>query len=245
MTRRTSLRAAARARYRDKTKKGPTRTASPSDLPLAEGGPRFRGDERGASRAVATPLTRRARALYEDSVVPVREIARLAGVSERTLYKHVQRGGWRRRYRVAARDNAVSAARGRLFVPEPVFAPVKGAGGRFVAREQADAPHAAGLGALDPAGGAAAAEACVAASALSAVAMAEATADAQAREAHARAQKLLRADLRALETLSDAIIDLARQRGERPGGGNPQADRLCARMEAVIVAQMERLVLRG
>src|SRR4051812_20000840 len=34
-----------------------------------------------------TPLTARVRALYEDSVVPVAAIARLAGVTERAVYK--------------------------------------------------------------------------------------------------------------------------------------------------------------
>jgi len=42
-------------------------------------------------------LTLRVRALYEDSVVPMREIARLAGVHERTLYKYARKCGWRRR----------------------------------------------------------------------------------------------------------------------------------------------------
>ncbi len=74
-----------------------------------------------------------AQRLYEAGVVPVREIARLLGVSERTLYKHVARGGWRRRY----------AVRG---------AQARGAGGRFVRSEDADKPHASGLKALDPKG---------------------------------------------------------------------------------------------
>src|SRR5205814_1077213 len=60
----------------------PTRTASPSDLPLAGG---------GVARAVDTPLTEQVRALYEETVVPVREIARLAGVTERTIYKYARK----------------------------------------------------------------------------------------------------------------------------------------------------------
>src|SRR5262245_56608871 len=43
-------------------------------------------------------LTEHARALHEGGAMPVREIARLAGVNERTLYRYVARGGWRRRY---------------------------------------------------------------------------------------------------------------------------------------------------
>jgi len=44
-----------------------------------------------------TLFTLRVRALYEDSAVPMREIARLAGVHERTLYKYARKCGWRRR----------------------------------------------------------------------------------------------------------------------------------------------------
>lgn len=89
---------------------------------------------------ILTALTQKTRALYEDSVVPVRDIARLAGVTERTLYKYVQRGGWRRRY-----------ARRPLH---------KGAGGRFVSPAQASVPQPCGLGALDAAGAAKAAIGC-------------------------------------------------------------------------------------
>ena len=53
------------------------------------------------------PLTERVRALYENSVVPVREIAQLAGITERTLYKYVQKGGWRRRQICIARGAGV------------------------------------------------------------------------------------------------------------------------------------------
>ncbi|MGA7975355.1 MAG: helix-turn-helix domain-containing protein, partial [Pseudolabrys sp.] len=49
-------------------------------------------------RSGETSLTARARALYEGSAVPVREIARLAGVSERTLYKYVEKYRWKKRY---------------------------------------------------------------------------------------------------------------------------------------------------
>src|SRR6478736_1064326 len=58
----------------------------------------------GASLVVArgeeqpTELTEKIRALYEAGVVPVAEIARIAGVHQRTLYKYVAKRGWRRRY---------------------------------------------------------------------------------------------------------------------------------------------------
>ena len=41
-----------------------------------------------APSAVPTDLPARAHALYEGAAVPVRDIARLAGVSERTMYKY-------------------------------------------------------------------------------------------------------------------------------------------------------------
>src|SRR5690349_12096106 len=60
---------------------------------------RRRSGGRDAARGAeqVTELTRQVRALYEDTVVPVAEIARIAGVSERTLYKYAARGGWERR----------------------------------------------------------------------------------------------------------------------------------------------------
>jgi hypothetical protein len=39
----------------------------------------------------------RLRQLYEQSVLPVREIARIAGIVDRTLFSYVQRDGWKRR----------------------------------------------------------------------------------------------------------------------------------------------------
>jgi hypothetical protein len=48
----------------------------------------------GWSDGGTTPLTAKARALYEGGVVPVRAIARLCGVSVRTLYHHAHKRGW-------------------------------------------------------------------------------------------------------------------------------------------------------
>jgi hypothetical protein len=72
-------------------------------------------------------LTARACALYENSAVPVREIARRAGVTERTIYKYAQKGGWKARYAWQ-------------------FAPIKGVGGRFIRRADKGKPFARGLG---------------------------------------------------------------------------------------------------
>jgi hypothetical protein len=78
------------------------------------------------------------RELYEANVVPVREIAALVRVTERTLYKYAQKGNWRPRY-----------ARRAL---------AQGAGARFVRAEDAGKPVARGLAAADPARAARAAE---------------------------------------------------------------------------------------
>jgi hypothetical protein len=101
------------------------------------------------------------RALYEDSAVPVRDIARRAGVTERTLYKYARKNNWKPRYawtpdgsrppgRPARRR--WSEARERAMQ----FAPAKGAGGRFIRRDDIGKPFATGIKALDPAGRAAA-----------------------------------------------------------------------------------------
>lgn len=58
----------------------------------------------------ACELTAQVRRLYEESNAPVREIARRVGVSERTLYKYVEKGAWTRR-RVTASDDASRIAR--------------------------------------------------------------------------------------------------------------------------------------
>jgi hypothetical protein len=55
-----------------------------------------------------TPLTHEARALYEGGVVPVREVARLCGVSVAGLYYHIRRHRWRRRRASVPRDGAKS-----------------------------------------------------------------------------------------------------------------------------------------
>ncbi|MGE0564714.1 MAG: helix-turn-helix domain-containing protein [Pseudolabrys sp.] len=99
-------------------------------------------DKPAGDQEMRMSLTARVRALYEDGLVPVRELARLVGVTERTLYKYAARGRWRKRY-----------ARRAL---------TKGAGGRFVAREEREqgAAQASGIKALDPPGAAAAEAAC-------------------------------------------------------------------------------------
>jgi hypothetical protein len=67
------------------------------------------------------------RLLYEHSALPVREIAAIAGIIERTVYAHARAGGWTRRNWRHARY-----AGGRCLVPAEAAAfPQAGAAARF------------------------------------------------------------------------------------------------------------------
>jgi len=150
-------------------------TPDPSPL-LADARGGGEGSERGEAQQAQVPsLMARVQALYEETAVPVREIARLCGVTERTLYKYIRRGGWRRRYvRVAAADASPGAERGERWLRANGHEPVKGAGGRFVPRAEAGRPVAQGLKALDPSARAKASVACAAAGSRAAKARAKA-----------------------------------------------------------------------
>ena len=105
------------------------------------------------------------RRMYEDSIIPVRDIARRAGVTERTLYKYARKNNWRPRYAwtpSGSRPHGKAARRRWTEARERVaaFAPEKGAGGRFIRREDEGRPFAQGIAALDPAARAAAVAAC-------------------------------------------------------------------------------------
>jgi hypothetical protein len=187
MTRRSSVRANARRNYCELAAKAAPQKATPTPNPPSpcfgaaspppQGG---REKKEGGGEKKETKLTKRVRALYEDSAVPVREIAALAGVTERTLYKYVERHNWKRRYRVMPRGNAhedlaaAAANRGRRRQPSPDCAPAKGAGGRFIRRDEKDKPIAVGLRATDPAGARLAAAHCDEAAQRAAAALAEA-----------------------------------------------------------------------
>ena len=141
MTRRSSTRALAQEIYRAMPAGKSTPTPDPS--PHASGrGRRARGKERPAGGGQS--LTERVRALYEDSAVPVREIASLAGVTERTIYKYAAKHRWKPRYAWTP-----DGARPRAWRAGPSFAPAKGAGGRFVRRADKGKPFAVGLKATD------------------------------------------------------------------------------------------------
>lgn len=221
MPRDPSPRAAARALYRAAAAQAVSDSiiaAGVSDAPAAP--------LTETAAAVPTPLTQRSRALYEEGVVPVREIARLAGVSERTFYKYVQRGGWRRRYgKPAGKPDGKPAARG--------------AGGHFVRSEDAGKPHACGLKALDPEGAARAVRRCDAAAALARDAKATAAVDVARRVSARATSRGIDAQMRLVDLLGAALVDLAR--GYARGGARYAA--LARDLQALIAAEM-RAALR-
>jgi len=175
MTRRTSLRAQAQEIFRERAQAQTPSVEKETPLPdpPPQGG-RVRAVHGGREQTTASgaDLTARVRALYEGSAVPVAAIARLVGVTERTVYKYAQKGGWRPRYAWIDRGG-VARRRGR---GARRFAPVKGAGGRFIARADKGKPFARGLKATDPAGAAQAGADCARAAAAAAWAQAEAEA---------------------------------------------------------------------
>lgn len=170
------------------------------------------GGEKTEQAVAQTPsLMARVQSLYEDSAVPVREIARLCGVTERTIYKYAARGGWRGRYAVK---------------------PVKGAGGRFVPRGEAGRPVAQGLvqgiKALDPSARAQASTACAAASARAAKA-----------RARADARQVWEARVAAINAVSAAMAAYNRFRAGRAAVRTPMEITADERMAAHYVDQIE------
>ncbi|AXK80817.1 hypothetical protein DW352_10030 [Pseudolabrys taiwanensis] len=143
-------------------------------------------------------LTARIRALYEETSVPVREIAAIAGVTERTLYKYVEKHGWTKRYAVLPRGRAAAAHnRGRRWASTAGRVPAKGSGGRFIRRDDSGQPFPTGLKALDAQGRAEAQARCDAA-------------DPLAREAQQEAMRVHQADarLRAWRAVERALKNL-------------------------------------
>ncbi|MCK9917773.1 hypothetical protein MXD81_52405 [Microbacteriaceae bacterium K1510] len=152
----------------------------------------------------AQDLTARIRALYEDTSVPVREIAAIAGVTERTLYRYVEKQNWKRRYVCLPRDAAVRRAnRGRRWQHAEGFRPAKGSGGRFIRREDIGKPFPTGLKALDARGRADAQARCDAA-------------DPLAREAQQEVMRAHRADerVRAWRAVERALQNLEQFRDD-------------------------------
>ena len=109
MTPRSSPRARAREIYRKMVAARAGHPAPPhTPRPAVEGGS-WEGENSGLS---AQNLTEKVRALYEHSAVPVAEIAKLAGVTERTIYKYARKHDWTPRYRRRAPAARRRCARG-------------------------------------------------------------------------------------------------------------------------------------
>ncbi len=176
MTPRMSVRAEARRLYArmmgEGGRKQATPTPNPSPQEPAPGRAQARpgwGGEKSASGGSASPdLMAHVRRMYEDSIIPVRDIAQRAGVTERTLYKYARKRNWKPRYAWMPDGSRPPARPGRRrWTPAQEkqqaraeqFAPGQGAGGRFIRREEIGTPFVHGIKAVDAAGRAAAAEA--------------------------------------------------------------------------------------
>jgi hypothetical protein len=136
--------------------------------------------------------------------------------TERTIYKYVIKCDWTRRYRVTPRGEAgarAKHARGRRH--EDTFAPVKGAGGRFIRREDAGKPFARGPKAIDPPGHERALAACAAAEPLS-------------RGARAQDAARFEERLRAVAEVNRAAEQLRRYRERRAKQGETDRRRRTA-----------------
>jgi len=195
----------------------------------AECGEREHSEIGEGQQAQAPSLVARVQALYEDSAVPVREIAQLAGVTERALYKYARKGGWRQRYAVKPRGEAAAAGnRGRRWQRAPGHDGVKGAGGRFVPRAEAGRPVAQGLKALDPKAREQASVACAAAGSRAAKARAKAD-----------AAQVWKVRLAAIKAVSAAMAAYNRFRATRAKDRSPVARARDNGVEELYLAQIE------
>jgi hypothetical protein len=201
MTRRSSQRALAREIYREMAAARAKQEAAPDPSP------RLASARGGGEQSTAQNLTEKVRALYEHSAVPVAEIAALAGVTERTIYKYAAKQQWTPRYRWSADG---SRPRGGRWRAAAQLAPVKGAGGRFIRRADQGQPFAAGLQATDPA-----------AAALAAAACRREAVQSLAAQLRAAAEQRDEACLRANETLNQVLGELNRYRAARAKAGQP------------------------
>jgi len=239
MTEKQSVRASARVRYRAVK---PTECGEGDDgvpvvaRPAAYVAPSALQTRRtvgpapdAASGVASTTLIDEVRGLYEDGIVPVREIALRVGVSERTLYKYARRGRWRRRYARAAAGGDV---------PAQPWSPACGAGGRFVARADAGKPQAHGLKALDPEGRAVAVVRCTTARHRADEAARSAERDMAATHCARSERRALDSRMRALDLLGAALVDLAR--GHARGGARYAV--AAGALQRVIDAEMRRLL---
>jgi hypothetical protein len=194
--------------------------------------------------------------LYEQTVVPVREIARLLGVSERTLYKYVARHGWQRRHVCIAREDAVRAAnRGRILAPRDGFGCARGAGGRFITCEERGTPQPRGPKALDPLAAEAIGGRCDDAAIASNVAVSEVIAAAAIDDANAQAARVA---LNSARTVAEAarilrqLCNIALANDERkktaqaaPAPRAAEQEQRTAELRAEIARKLEAVVAAG
>src|SRR5579875_813092 len=171
MTPRRSVRAEAQRLFATMAGEGrPNRPPSTPDPSSSRASPAGAGEHADppSQGFGGQDLMAQVRRMYEDSIVPVREIARRAGVTERTLYKYARKHNWKPRYawmpdgarppgRPARRRR--TRAQGKHDERAERFAPAKGTGGRFIRRDDIGKPVARGIKAHDPAGRAVAAAA--------------------------------------------------------------------------------------
>jgi hypothetical protein len=238
MTPRISQRADARERFRrgaaatDLVPETRERYRAPTRLAIAEG-----TENVSAGKQQQASLTERVRALYEGGAMPVADIAAMLGVNQRTLYKYVQRGGWRRRYRLSRppADIAPVAAKPR----RPGNAGWKGAGGRFIRAEEAGLPHPAGLKALDPTGAARATTRCERAQTL-AVAAAVSAKTTTDIATEVRSLGLLAQAMRDLRAIGAARNKPLSQRERVADEANARRDRMVAAIERQTALGHER-----
>jgi hypothetical protein len=144
--------------------------------------------------------------------VPVREIARVIGVAERTIYKYAAKQRWKKRY---------------------ARAPEKGAGSRFIRREHRSLPFAQGLKATDPAGAQRAKAACRQAAHLSKQAQAEA-------EREQRAVAIIKAMEWTCRALSELREYLEARDKQQPALPAPRNDRIAHVYERVLSMALSR-----
>jgi hypothetical protein len=246
MTRRMSLRAQAQEIYRKMAAQAPTALSQPPLIPAQAGNQgdpeipvdgcprsalaprRVEGDAPSPRRLGAQDLTAQVRALYEGSAVPVRELAALAGITERTIYKYARKGGWTPRYRW----DTGTAERVRGWDAGETFASAKGAGGRFIARADKDKPFAAGIAATDAVRVARAAKAC-----------ADAAAIGEAAQAQTRRSRCAEARLSAIDAVARAIANVARYRDslrERVAKHSAVQNRVEGALCRIVEAQVAR-----
>jgi hypothetical protein len=200
------------------------------------------GERASPQPGLLPSLLQRTQYLYEKTIVPVRKIAQLIGVSERTIYKYAKRYNWARRYVRPART--------------------RGTGGRFITCEESaqaaqasHGPFACGPKALDPLAAEAAAARCERAAAASNLAVSEIMAagtieDAQRRAAEygETARRMLGDMARMLRGLARTAIEQAAREADdtveraRLAAAQAEAERRTAELRLELAARLDAAI---